>query len=80
MKKTKKQEQNFITENYEVFTLFTENTEIKKCTKIILGNYLIKEFENLEDAKKWIDSKPYEIYMALIGVITEILIKNKKEV
>lgn len=76
MEKNKK---NFETENYECFTLVTLTDENEnKTTKITLGNYFIKEFETEEQAKKYIDSKPYEIIMALIGIITEHIINHKK--
>lgn len=76
----KQQEQKqFTTENYEVFTLVTEVDENENSTtKIVIGQYFIKQFETIEQAKKYIDQKPYEIIMALCGIMCEHII-NKKQ-
>lgn len=61
MKKVAKNEEktSFETAQHDVFTLIKVNDKVK----IALGNTQItpEEFETIEDAKKFIDSKPYQL-------------------
>ena len=70
---------NFETEDYEIFTLVTTTDENEnKTTKVVFGNYYIKEFETIEQAKKWIDKKDWELISATISIYIDIATKLKK--
>lgn len=66
-------------ENYEIFTLAEITQDDKTTCKIVLGKFFIKEFETKEQAKQYIDTKPYELLSALIGIITEHIINEEKK-
>lgn len=53
-------------------TPFNIVKEDGKC-KIIMGNYLVstKEFKTIEEAKKYINKKPYELLMPAFGILAE---------
>ena len=77
---TTEKKQNYIVDNYEIFTLITQTDENEnKTTKIVLGNYFIKNFETIEKAKEWINQKPYELISAMISIYIEINHKLRKE-
>lgn len=66
-------------ENYEIFTLAEITQDEKTKCKIVLGKFFIKEFDTKWEAKKYIDTKPYELISALIGIIVEHIINNQKK-
>lgn len=70
----KKEKTRFESEKYEVFTLVSVNEEVKIC----VGNTQIcsKTFKTLDEAKKYIDSKPYELIINSTCYIMDYMNKN----
>ena len=76
---TTEKKQNYIVDNYEIFNLITQTDENdNKTTKVVFGNYYIKEFETIEQAKEWIDKKDWELISATISIYIDVATKLKK--
>lgn len=72
-------EQLITTEKYEIFTIVEDITE-GIDVKIVLGNYMVKNgFESIENAKAYIDSKPWELISAVTSIYTMYTIKQINE-
>lgn len=55
------------------FNLIVEERKEEKRVQIVLGNQIAspKHFENTDEARKYIYSKPYQLMYVMIGVLTE---------
>ena len=69
LKPTVKDEKVTRVEQYQIFNLVVSDK-----VKIAIGNYLIhqNEFETVEDAKNYIDSKPWELIVNTTCCIYDI--------
>lgn len=54
----------------EIFTIVLDENNDEKCYRVVTGTHLMstKKFESEEEAKKYIATKPWELYWNLIGV------------
>lgn len=74
-----KNEQMITREQYDIFTIVTDkNTENNDNVLLTIGNYCLAKFENVEECKKYVNSKPYELIVSLTTIITEKTIEVLK--
>lgn len=77
VKTTQKNEEINSVEKYEIFNLVKQGNSIK----IAIGNYLISniQFESIEEAKMYIDRKPWELIVNTTCCIYDISKKVEQQ-
>lgn len=65
---------------YENTFLIARNRDEEEYSIVFAGLVCsIEKFETIEEAKKYIKRKPYELLINMMGVMAEITIKHKNE-
>ncbi len=72
----KKTEELIKVQQYDIFNI-VENYNEGVNIGITIGNYMLENnFESVEDAKKYIDSKPYKLVCAIASIYSQIIIND----